>query len=86
MNAQLSAATHKTLSRAWNKLTTKHFAINGFNSLNELLAEFPISQCAGPYPYRLSRIDGDMPFEPGNVRLSQVQDDEELAALIHPAI
>ena len=83
MKTQLSAATHKTLSRAWRKLTTRHFELNGFASLDELLDEFDGVNCGGPFDFVLSRLDPALKFEPGNVRLSQ-NCDENLAATSWP--
>ena len=86
MKAQISAATHKTLSKAWHQLRTKHFQLNGFDSLDHLIDEFDGVQCDGPFYYKLSRIDPDLLFEPGNVRLSPIRDDEDLTALSWPCL
>lgn len=86
MQTQMSALTHKLLTRAWRKLTTKQFELNKFASLDELLAEFGNVDCGGPFDYVLSRIDPELAFEPGNVRLSPNRDDEDLAILSWPIL
>ncbi len=85
MQTQMCALTHKTVTKAWQKLATKHFELNGFDSLDQLIAEFDGHRC-GPFRYVLSRIDADLNFEPGNVRLSRIEDDGDLAGLSWPCL
>lgn len=86
MKCQQSTAAHKVLTRVWRKLATKHFGLNGFESLDQLLAEFCGATCGGPFGYVVYRIDPDLKFEPGNVRLAAVHDDSDLAAMSWPAL
>lgn len=80
---QISALTHKTLSKAWEKLRNRHNELNGFRSLEQLVEEFGGFR-HGPFRYVLTRIDPDLNFEPANVRLERIEDDGDLAGLPWP--
>jgi hypothetical protein len=87
----MDAYTYQLIVEKYNLLICSYRHLNGFSRLEEFLAEFEGRKVSPgpddePYEYRVSRMDADLPFQPGNVVFSQIETHHDLAALIAPAI
>lgn len=87
----MDAYTHELLTKKYNAIGCLSYHLRGFSGLDEFLEEFEGQKVLPgpdeePYEYRVSRIDAELPFEPGNVMLTQVEGGNDLADLVAPAV
>lgn len=86
----MTQLTYEFLMEKYHKLSTKHSNINNFD-FDSFVAEFegqnlsPISDSEDKR-YYVSMIDPDLGFRPGNVQISTVENDYDLAKLPAPAL